>query len=40
MVALAIAGRLDLILIGFAAGAFVFFGVFFVQFARNYPARC
>ncbi len=28
-------GRLDLILLTFAGGAFVFFGVFFVQLARN-----
>lgn len=39
MVALAIAGRLDLILIGFAAGAFAFSAVFFVQFARNGASR-
>ncbi|MBA3461736.1 MAG: CDP-alcohol phosphatidyltransferase family protein [Deltaproteobacteria bacterium] len=39
MVVLAIAGRLDLILIGFAVGAFVFFGVFFVQFARHGASR-
>ena len=39
MVVLAIAGRIDLILIGFAAGAFVFFGVFFVQFARYRASR-
>jgi len=35
MVVLAALGRLDLILVTFAAGAFVFFGVFWVQFARN-----
>jgi hypothetical protein len=33
--AFAIAGRLDWILVAFAAGAFVFFAVFFVQLARN-----
>jgi hypothetical protein len=32
---LAVLGRLDLILVTFATGAFVFFGVFWVQLARN-----
>ena len=32
----AIAGQLDWILYGFAAGAFAFFGVFFVQLARHW----
>ncbi len=35
MVVLAALGRLDLILLTFATGAFVFFGVFWVQLARN-----
>lgn len=35
MLVLAAFGRLDLILVTFAAGAFVFFAVFFVQLARN-----
>ena len=35
MVVLAALGRLDLILVTFATGAFVFFGVFWVQLARN-----
>jgi glycosyltransferase involved in cell wall biosynthesis/phosphatidylglycerophosphate synthase len=34
--AFAVAGRLDLILLGFSGGAFVFLGVFIVQLARNH----